>query len=246
MVPLNYGAPKAAAGLAERGLSRRRHRPTAAATLAAAVAARAYALNHRREQARAALEAADALMDRLPESERSDTWLTYGVPKHHVHRSPEGHTRALYGGGYDRGVPGVALGSHPPEPSAVRFLAPDRRECAVIALRRSRHFGHHDPALPCAPWTPRPATATPPPARCTTVPSCSPTACPCTWPQTTSRPRWSTLSASRTDRGPNAARRGAHGRPGRSTPRADSGRRSVSRCRCPASRKPYRYRRTAA
>ncbi|MBT2905192.1 hypothetical protein HET68_14575 [Streptomyces sp. McG8] len=26
-------------------------------------------------------------MDRLPESERSDTWLTYGEQKHHVHLS---------------------------------------------------------------------------------------------------------------------------------------------------------------
>ncbi|MGW6523559.1 hypothetical protein [Streptomyces sp. NPDC054962] len=63
------------------------HRPTAAATLAAAVAARAYALNHQSEQARDALEAADALMDQLPESERSETWLTYGEQKHHVHLS---------------------------------------------------------------------------------------------------------------------------------------------------------------
>ncbi|MEU9438128.1 hypothetical protein [Streptomyces sp. NPDC048252] len=54
---------------------------------AAAVAARAYALNHQSEQARAALTAADALMNRLPASERSDTWLTYGEQKHHVHLS---------------------------------------------------------------------------------------------------------------------------------------------------------------
>lgn len=87
MVPLNYGAPKAAAGLAERARHVAGHRPTAAATLAAAVAARAYALNHQSEQARAALEAADALMDRLPEGERSDTWLTYGEQKHRVHLS---------------------------------------------------------------------------------------------------------------------------------------------------------------
>lgn len=53
MVPLNYGAPKAAAGLAERARHVAGHRPTAAATLAAAVAARAYALNHQSEQARA-------------------------------------------------------------------------------------------------------------------------------------------------------------------------------------------------
>ncbi|GAA3381048.1 hypothetical protein GCM10020367_70770 [Streptomyces sannanensis] len=87
MVPLNYGAPKAAADLAERARHSAGDRPTAAAVLAAAVAARAYALNHQPEQARAALTAADALMDRLPAGERSDTWLTYGEQKHHVHLS---------------------------------------------------------------------------------------------------------------------------------------------------------------
>ncbi|MFD7409835.1 hypothetical protein ACFV7R_46310 [Streptomyces sp. NPDC059866] len=87
MVPLNYGVPKAAAGLAERARHAGGHRPTAAATLAAAVAARAYALNHQPQQARAALADAAALMERLPEGERSDTWLTYGEQKHHVHLS---------------------------------------------------------------------------------------------------------------------------------------------------------------
>ncbi|MFG2557202.1 hypothetical protein [Streptomyces sp. NPDC048581] len=87
MVPLNYGAPKAAAGLAERARHTAGHRPTAAAVLAAAVAARAYALSHQSGQARAALAAADALMNRLPEGERSDTWLTYGEQKHHVRLS---------------------------------------------------------------------------------------------------------------------------------------------------------------
>ncbi|MEU0820339.1 hypothetical protein [Streptomyces mirabilis] len=87
MVPLNYGAPRAAAELANRARQAADTRPTAAATLAAAVAARAYALNHQSEQARAALAAADALMGRLPEGERSDTWLTYSEQKHHVHLS---------------------------------------------------------------------------------------------------------------------------------------------------------------
>lgn len=86
-MPLNYGAPKAAADLAEQARQAAGTRPTAAAVLAAAVAARAYALNHQSEQARAALTAADALMNRLPEPERSDTWLTYGEQKHHVHLS---------------------------------------------------------------------------------------------------------------------------------------------------------------
>ncbi|MFE5374010.1 hypothetical protein [Streptomyces mirabilis] len=87
MVPLNYGAPRAAAELADRARQAAGTRPTAAATLAAAVGARAYALNHQPEQARAALAAADALMDRLPEGERSDTWLTHSEQKHHVHLS---------------------------------------------------------------------------------------------------------------------------------------------------------------
>ncbi|MEU7429101.1 hypothetical protein [Streptomyces sp. NPDC040750] len=87
MVPLNYGAPKAAAGLAEQARRIAGTRPTAAAVLAAAVAARAFALNHQPEQARQALADADALMERLPEGERSDTWLTYGEQKHHVHLS---------------------------------------------------------------------------------------------------------------------------------------------------------------
>ncbi|MDX2855186.1 hypothetical protein [Streptomyces scabiei] len=87
MVPLNYGAPRAAAHLAEQARRFAGTRPTAAAVLSAAVAARAYALNHQSEQARQALADADALMERLPEGERSDTWLTYGEQKHHVHLS---------------------------------------------------------------------------------------------------------------------------------------------------------------
>ncbi|MFF9040985.1 hypothetical protein ACF090_36610 [Streptomyces sp. NPDC014892] len=87
MVPLNYGAPRAAASLADQARRIAGTRPTAAATLAAAVAARAYALNHQSEQARQALANADALVERLPEGERSDTWLTYGEQKHHVHLS---------------------------------------------------------------------------------------------------------------------------------------------------------------
>ncbi|MEU1407529.1 hypothetical protein ABZ471_35195 [Streptomyces sp. NPDC005728] len=87
MVPLNYGAPKAAADLAEQARRIADARPTATATLAPAVAIRAYALSHQPEQARAALTAADALMNRLPGSEQSDTWLTYSEKKHCVHVS---------------------------------------------------------------------------------------------------------------------------------------------------------------
>ncbi|TLS45011.1 hypothetical protein FE633_17500 [Streptomyces montanus] len=87
MVPLNYGAPQAAARLAEQARQVAGDRPTAAATLAAAVAARSYALSHRDEQAREALTAADAFMERLPAGARTDTWFTHGEQKHHVHLS---------------------------------------------------------------------------------------------------------------------------------------------------------------
>ncbi|MFJ8896692.1 hypothetical protein ACIRCZ_19070 [Leifsonia sp. NPDC102414] len=87
MVPLNYGAPQAASVLAEQARRAAGDRPTAAATLAAAVAARAYALSHQVEQARGALAAADALMERLDAGARADTWLTHGEQKHHVHLS---------------------------------------------------------------------------------------------------------------------------------------------------------------
>lgn len=87
MVPINYGAPQAAALLAERARQIAGDRPTAAATLAAAVAARAYALSHQPDRARKAIAQADYLMDRLDAGARADTWLAHGEQKHHVHLS---------------------------------------------------------------------------------------------------------------------------------------------------------------
>ncbi|MEU6241118.1 hypothetical protein [Streptomyces sp. NPDC047024] len=87
MVPINWGAPQAAARLAEQARQIAGARPTAAATLAAAVAARAYALAHQSERAHAALADADTLMARLDAADRADTWLTHGEQKHHVHLS---------------------------------------------------------------------------------------------------------------------------------------------------------------
>ncbi|OEJ29958.1 hypothetical protein AS594_35960 [Streptomyces agglomeratus] len=87
MLDLNYGAPQTAAGRAEQARQTAGNRPTAAATLAAAVAARAYALSHQPEEARQAVADADALMERLDAAARADTWLTHGEQKHHVHLS---------------------------------------------------------------------------------------------------------------------------------------------------------------
>lgn len=87
MVPLNFGAPRAAADLAEQARHVAGTAPTAAATLAAAVTGRAYALAGRRDEAAAALRDADQLASQLPEAERADTWFGHCEQKHHVHLS---------------------------------------------------------------------------------------------------------------------------------------------------------------
>ncbi|MGA4867184.1 helix-turn-helix domain-containing protein [Streptomyces lavendulocolor] len=87
MLDLNYGAPQAAAARAEQARHIAGTRPTAASTLAAAVAARAYALARQPDQARSAVAAADVYMERLDAGARADTWLTHGEQKHHVHLS---------------------------------------------------------------------------------------------------------------------------------------------------------------
>lgn len=87
MVPLNYGAPQAAAVLAEQARRTAGTTPTAAATLAAAVAARAYALARQPDQAHDALAHADRLMEQLSSDQRADTWFGHCEQKHHVHLS---------------------------------------------------------------------------------------------------------------------------------------------------------------
>lgn len=87
MVPLNYGAPKAAVTLAEEARHTAGASPTPAAALAAAVASRAYALSGQTDKARLAIADAERLMDRLDSEQRSDTWFGYPEQKHHVHLS---------------------------------------------------------------------------------------------------------------------------------------------------------------
>ncbi|MFI7077147.1 hypothetical protein ACIBO1_07630 [Micromonospora sp. NPDC049903] len=87
MLSLNFGAPHAAAELAEQARDIAGQGSTAAAALAAAVSGRAYALAGRREEAAAALRYADRLADMLPEAERADTWFGHCEQKHHVHLS---------------------------------------------------------------------------------------------------------------------------------------------------------------
>jgi transcriptional regulator with XRE-family HTH domain len=87
MLPINFGAPQAAAGLAEQARRAAGNGHTAAATLAAAVSARAYALAGRPAEASAAVRDADRLADSLPETETVDTWFGHCAQKHHVHLS---------------------------------------------------------------------------------------------------------------------------------------------------------------
>ncbi|MFF3129145.1 hypothetical protein ACFVRD_44610 [Streptomyces sp. NPDC057908] len=127
MVGLNYGSPKAAAGLAEQARRVAGNSPTAAATLAAAVAARAYALSHQPDQARDALADADRLMERLSGEQRADTWFGHCEQKHHVHLS-----HALTALGDTGEVVHLAVGAVTVEvelPSA-----PDRHEVGIVFI----------------------------------------------------------------------------------------------------------------
>ncbi|MGW0731844.1 hypothetical protein [Streptomyces sp. NPDC002851] len=87
MVPLNFGAPAAAADLAERARNKAGSQPSAAAALASAVAARAYAAHGNRDKALAAVADVEKLMDRLTPQQAADTWTGYPEQKHHVHLS---------------------------------------------------------------------------------------------------------------------------------------------------------------
>lgn len=87
MVPLNFGAPQAAAVLATQARAAAGKRPTASAALACAVASRAYALLGQGAQAREALSRAESVAGQLSPSAAADTWFGYPEQKHHVHAS---------------------------------------------------------------------------------------------------------------------------------------------------------------
>ncbi|MFC1421287.1 hypothetical protein [Streptacidiphilus cavernicola] len=87
MVPLNFGAPQAAAALAARARHAAGDRPSAFAALASAVAARAYAAQGRRDDALEAVDHVEGLIDQLDNSATADTWFGYPEQKHHVHLS---------------------------------------------------------------------------------------------------------------------------------------------------------------
>ncbi|WP_331730504.1 helix-turn-helix domain-containing protein [Streptomyces sp. NBC_01174] len=87
MVPLNYGAPGAAAALAARARQEAGSSATAAAALAAAVTARALAALGDKTGARAAVRDARTIADRLDGPETADTWVGYPMQKHFVHLS---------------------------------------------------------------------------------------------------------------------------------------------------------------
>lgn len=100
MVPLNYGAPRAAAELAVRARAEAGGKPSASAALAAAVTARALAATGDRQGALHAVADARSTAERLDGSQAADTWFGYPVQKHHVHLSQAftllGRTREAY------------------------------------------------------------------------------------------------------------------------------------------------------
>ncbi|MEV7417702.1 transcriptional regulator [Streptomyces sp. NPDC089919] len=100
MVPLNYGAPAAAAKIAAQARREAGRAPSAAGALAAAVTARSLAALGDRRGATAALEDLRTLAERLDGQATADTWFGYPEQKHHVHLSQAytllGNTKAAY------------------------------------------------------------------------------------------------------------------------------------------------------
>lgn len=100
MVPLNYGAPRAAADLATRARAEAGLTPSAAAALAAAVTARALASTGDQQGALEAVADARAIAEHLDGTQVADTWFGYPQQKHHVHLSQAftllGRTREAY------------------------------------------------------------------------------------------------------------------------------------------------------
>jgi hypothetical protein len=100
MVPLNYGAPKAAADLAARARAEAGAKPSAAAALAAAVHARAAASLGDHDSALRSVADARTLAEQLDRTQAADTWFGYPPQKHHVHLSQAftllGRTREAY------------------------------------------------------------------------------------------------------------------------------------------------------
>jgi len=100
MVPLNYGAPQAAAKLAQRARVEAGGSLSAAAALSTVVLARALAAAGDHEGAARAVRDARNLAERLDGPESADTWFGYPLQKHHVHLSQAytllGDTEAAY------------------------------------------------------------------------------------------------------------------------------------------------------
>ncbi|MFD9485089.1 hypothetical protein [Streptomyces sp. NPDC059991] len=130
MVPLNYGAPAAAAKLADQARHLAGETPSAAAALAAAVAARAYAIGGDRDKALGAVTDVERLADRLSPQQRADTWFGYPMQKHQVHMSQAlthlGETRRAY----EAQAAGLQL-SRAPSLMTRALIAIDQASCLV-------------------------------------------------------------------------------------------------------------------
>lgn len=100
MVPLNYGAPRAAADLAARARRIAGNTPRAATALAAAVSSRALAATGDWRGALNAVAQARGTIEQLDRTGLADTWFGYPPQKHSVHLSQAftllGETKQAY------------------------------------------------------------------------------------------------------------------------------------------------------
>ncbi|MEV7183406.1 transcriptional regulator [Kitasatospora sp. NPDC093102] len=131
MVPLNYGAPGAAARIAERARREAGSSPTAAGALAAAVTARAQAASGDLDGARRALDDARNLAERLDGAEAADTWFGYPEQKHHVHLSQAYTLLGDTGSAYQAQEDALAL-TDSPSVMVRALLAVDTAACLHV------------------------------------------------------------------------------------------------------------------
>jgi tetratricopeptide (TPR) repeat protein len=135
MVPLNYGAPQAAADLAEQALFLAGGKPSAPAALASAVASRAYAIGGHADKALDAVARVETLIERLSPQQRADTWFGYPTQKHHVHMSQALTLLGQTGRAYETQARALEL-SRAPSLMTRALIAIDRASCKV-------HDGEH-------------------------------------------------------------------------------------------------------
>jgi hypothetical protein len=177
MVPLNFGAPRAAADIAAHALAVAGRRTSASMALAASVAARSYAPMGRDDLTLANLDLAERAFAQLDDTQTTDTWLGYPEQKHYIHASQAltlaGSTARAYV------VQSRALEpTRSPRSMSAALIEVDRATCLIAALLvqvraylhprkfhrlKSPHRARAPGPRPSHPDWPPPPTPRPPP-----------------------------------------------------------------------------------